>query len=1465
MLSGLLSLPKVQTKLGKVATNYLNQSFGINTNIGSINLSVFGDVKFRDVEVLDHHLDSMIFVGKLETSIFSYKNIIKNNLAFGDIKLEKVVFIIRTHKNEDKTAFNQFVDKFRNEERDTLPSTFNLKSDFITLNDGYFKLYDDNKSNPVIVSIDHIKGNVYDFLVKGAYVHGDVQGLSFIENHKIQIVDFNSDFTYTHEEMFFKNMMIQSNTSKVAADFSFISSGSYSDFTNKVGIKAKIKDSHISMADLNRFYGETGRNDVLHFRSNITGTLNNFKATNFYLKSDLNTRLIGTFEIKNAFSTENGFAIDASISNLVADYNRLDILLPNKVFRTIPTLMNNLGQFKVVGKVEISKEIIDTSVQIDTDIGSIVSDLTISSTNGIDNATYNGHIKIINFNLGKIFNDPLIGEISMDVDMDGYGFKLENVNTIVIGDVYSYYYKDYKYENIIVNGRFQNRKFEGELIVDDENLKLNFNGLADLSQEVHKYDFEAYVLYSDFNKLNLFKRDSLAVLKGNIDIELEGNSLEDIVGTINFKQASFTNEHESFYFENFDITSSYDDDVKRVVINSIDIVEGEIVGNFKFVEVPKLIMNSMGSIYSNYEPVKTEKGQVMEFDFNIHNKIIGVFLPGVRFSSNTSVSGLVNSDDLELKIRTPQVTAYDVVIDSVRINIDNKNPLFNTQVSIDNIATKSYDISKLNLVNVTLNDTLFFRTEFVGGKDDLDLYNLGFYHTIDADRKSVFGINKSKIKFNETTWELNPTNNKKNKVVFDLGKKDYKVDQFEMISGKQKITFKGSTSGETEKDLKVTIENVNLEGITPNLADWKFHGLINGEIQYVQNEKRIKPFANLQIEDFQINEYYQGNIDLSMEGRNSTEIYNVNLSMENEYINTLFAYGVLNFAVDEPDIDLAIEFEQFDLDIINAIGKNVISDVRGELYGTARLSGLLKNPSMDGSFYMFDAGMGLPYLNVDYDFEGTSIIDLHDQTFEFTDFTLADTAEHTKGVLRGSISHRELKAWELDLNLSTDNLLVLNTKQEEESVYFGQGFMNGQARISGVTDNLTVTVNAKTNKGTRFVVPLSTSKTVNDGGIVNFVDVSEQKDSIILSRKDRFDKIKGITLNFNLEVTQDAKFEMVLDDDTGSMLEGSGNGNLLIELDSHGKFNMYGDLTIEHGVYNFNFKELISKKFIAQPGGTISWNGDPMDAIINIETVIRVKANPKYILESVNTSRDISVDLVATFSGELYDSKQEYDIVIPDADSEVKAELDFKLNGNDMNTKMNNFGSLLLFGTFSSEESTLGDNSKMMMAGIGEEFLSKALTNIVNTGDSNIKLGVTYDIGDPRSNIESLQTHDQVGITLETKVNDRILIDGKIGVPVGTAGASDNQSGLVGEVEIEFLLNEDGTLRSNVFNRQNEIQYTEEEEGYTQGVGISYRFNFDSLDDFLKKIGLKNKKKKDSLDQLEKEAVPLKEPLVNIN
>ncbi len=1449
-LSILLSIPAVQTQLGKVVTNLINKDFQTNIVVNKVDLSFLGSIKLKDIEIKDHHLDSMINVKSLETSIFSYGKILDNKFEFGKIELEGVNFIIKTYKGESNDAFNIFVDSFDGEKKDTVPSNFLLTSTLVYLNDAYFKIYDENIDDAP-VTFKQINGSIYNLLVDGPNFSGDISKLHFIEDHQIEVNNLTTNFSYTRQEMKLLNTVLETKTSRVETDITFFRNGSFKDFNNKVPFEANINKANISLDDLDKFYEEFGEDDVLHFSTNISGTLNNFNAKNLKLRSDMNLVVDGDFNVVNAFGLEKGFLVNAQINNLESDYRQLKNILPDILGKSLPSSFKELGRFRVSGNSLITTNLIDAQIQLSTDLGVAITDLELTNIANIDEANYKGNIKIIDFELGRVINDSLVGKFSIDAEVDGKGFTLETMSVAIDGRIHKHQYKGYTYQNIRLSGLLEDKKFDGKLIANDANLKFDFVGLADLSSDQYKFDFKSIVDYVDFNKLNLFKHDSIAILKGDIEINLVGNTIEDLVGEINFSQASYTNQNDLYFFKDFNITSSYNNDVRTLTFNSPDIINGKIEGQFKFGDLGKIAQNAIGSIYTNYEPYEVRRGQYLEFNFNIYDKVIEILFPEVKLGANTFIRGEMGGDDehFKLSLRSPSIDVYGTKIDSIRLQIDNQNPLYNTQLSVENIVMDSYKITDFHLVNVTLNDTLYFRTQFKGGFKKTETFNLGFYHTIDENNSSVVGINKSDITYKNQTWYLNPDENKKNKIIFDNELNSFDLQEFEMVSGIQKISLFGKTSGDLNKDINVKFENVSLAGITPEIKDWNLAGLINGELQYQENNGIILPVANFMIEDFFVNESYQGDLKIDMLGENSVQKFDVDVSIKNNGKTNLLATGKIDLSLLDPTIDMTIDFDKLKLDILSPIGDENFTNMRGFVHGNATLKGLLANPAMRGELFLDEAGVALPYLNVDYNFEGTTVVALHEQTFEIVDLALRDIAENTTGTLSGTISHSYFADWKLDLKLATKNLLVLNTKESEE-LYYGTAFIDGSANITGFTDNLTINVNGRTNKGTNFVIPLSDIKTVENTKLVTFI--SPQKDEDVIEPPDEIliDKFKGLSINFNLDVTKDAVIEMILDKNTGSSLKGSGTGVLLIELDTNGKFNMFGEFLIDNGQYEYNLAGLAKKRFIATKGGTISWNGNPYTAEINIETVYRVYANPRVVLETVNTNRDIPIDLVTRFTGELYNSKIEFDVLIPDADTDVKSELDFKINQND--NKIMHFGNLLLFGSFYNENSTLFTNGK----GLGEDtvyqLLSSAITGLLSTGNDNIKFGFDYRAATDVSAIEDINTKDQVDITVRTKINERILIDGKVGVPVG----ANKQSTVIGEAKVEFLLNEEGTLRSTVFNRQNEIQYTDEEEGYTQGVGLSYQFDFENGRELLEKLGLKKKKLK--LDTIKVDTLKIK-------
>jgi hypothetical protein len=124
---------------------------------------------------------------------------------------------------------------------------------------------------------------------------------------------------------------------------------------------------------------------------------------------------------------------------------------------------------------------------------------------------------------------------------------------------------------------------------------------------------------------------------------------------------------------------------------------------------------------------------------------------------------------------------------------------------------------------------------------------------------------------------------------------------------------------------------------------------------------------------------------------------------------------------------------------------------------------------------------------------------------------------------------------------------------------------------------------------------------------------------------------------------------------------------------------------------------------------------------------------------------------------------------------------------------------------------------------------------MLESENENFEVGVTYDIG-TNNNVRDVTTDDQLGLEVSGRIADKVIVSGKVGVPVG----SNTNSSVIGEVEVKIPLNDAETFQAKIYNRQNEIQFdVVEGEGYTQGVGITYRFDFNNGNEFMEKVGLK--------------------------
>lgn len=1428
------SIPAVQTVVGKKATNWLNDRYKTNINIDRIGLKWNGDISLRDIYVEDYLKDTLIHIQTLEASILSFNNAINNKLQFGGVKIDGLTLNINTEKDSIDTTLDVFIAKLDSEPSDGTPSTFLLTTSKLKLTNSKFRYIDHNHETAKILDFHELGGVVNDFKVQGPNVYGNVVGLTFLDHRGLRVDEMNAKFQYTLTQMRFDNLEAKSKGShlKGAVVFDY-DRKDFANFLDKVKVTANFKDSEIDFNELNYFYDEFG-NKKGTFSTDITGVLNDFTTKNFYFTST-NTVIAGDVQYKNLFTSTRPFYMNGDFDRLSSNYYQLRTLLPNILGRTLPSSFQKFGQFNIRGTTEITEEYVDAQLIIDTEIGGSVSDLKLTQIDDIDNASYVGDITLEDFNLGAFVGDPMIGNITLDAHVDGKGFTQEKLNTEIVGRIFKLEYNDYAYHNLNVSGVLKDQLFDGNLVSNDPNAKFNFQGLADLSGTENEFRFKASIDLLDLHKLNFVERDNISILKGDVVLDVVGNNIDNMAGDIFFKEIAYTNQNATYAFQNFNVSSEFDNDIRKISINSPDIIDGTVTGRFHFDEVIDLVQNSVGSIYANYRPIKVLPNQYLTFNFKIYNKIVDVFLPEVELSKNTSLRGSIIGDENKFKLtfKTPHVIAYGNTIDNVEILMDNKNPVFNTYIEIADITTKWYDAKEFNLINKTINDTLFFRTEFKGGKGFDDNYNLSFYHTIDNTNKSVVGIKRSDVSFRGNKWYINNKNNRQNRFIFNKTLDSIFIEKIVMNHENEKIDLEGHLFGKNDKNIKLQFSDVGLEKITPEIDSIRLGGIVNGNLDIKQINGGYVPKSKLGIADLLVNDKLLGDLNIAITGDESLEKFDVDAKLVNETLESLVAKGNINFSGETNTIDVDAKIDDFDISPFSPLGEDVITEIRGLISGDAKVVGNLNNPAINGELSILAGGLYIPYLNVDVDMANSSIVKLYDQTFEFDNVTVLDTQDYTKGQLNGTISHTSFGDWRLGLHLTTDRLLVLNTEldeDDEEALYYGTGYMSGEAWIEGPTDELLIRVEGTTEKGTSLKIPISDVASIGDASFIKFVSKEEFYDPK-KQAENALDDFKGLELQFDLDVTPDAEVEIVVDKNTGSTIKGSGAGSLLMEINTNGKFNMWGDFITYEGEYNFKYRGIINKKFTVKPAGTITWEGDPFKAQLNVEAVYNLEANPDVLLDSPTFNKKIPVEVGIRLTGDLMKPDPLFNITFPTTRGVAQSELtDFLLNDDDKRRLQ--ALSLLSQGRFVND---VNINQNVLTGNLIET--ATGILNDALSGDGNGKLnvGVNYSQADRSLNLE---TADQLGLTVSSQISDKITFNGQIGVPVGGV----TQTAIVGDAEIEISLNEDRSLTAKIFNRQNQIQYVGEIQGFTQGIGLSYQVDFDTLKELVDKV-FKGKKK----------------------
>ena len=1245
----------------------------------------------------------------------------------------------------------------------------------------------------------------------------DIKNVSFNNENGYTLKNFKSKLSFNKDDLYLNNLNLNYANSNLQGDLLFdLSRTTNSKTIDSVYIDFKLANSIIFPSDFHSFYKKIDKNyqNSWSFNSNISGFLNELFIDNTVISNDDNLIKFDS-KLLNIFDNEKDYLLDFEFQKVNISSQTLYSIVPELFGTIIPSSIRSLGKFKFDGSATINTNKVDSKFNLSVQKGIVNAELNISELSNIDNAVYSGYIKGQDIDVSKFINFKAIGKSNFEFKISGRGFTSEYLNSTVTGKIDKISFNNQILNDLDVFGQVKDQVFDGKLTLNDPNLNLDFTGLIDFSNDLVDFDFNSSVIYA--NLFNLGFND-LSEVNGNITVKLRGNNMKDLIGDLTLNNVKYKNNNRIFEFQDLNAQLRNNEGIRIINVNSEDIVSGILIGEYDFLNLKSSILNNFGSHYSNYELLKPYKSQNISFNLNFKPKFLKLLNNALSIDENTFLKGNFESNgNYQINLESSLVNFKDIIATNLNLSLNNNSGY----ISIDEISSKLITGKDFKISSNFLNDSLKVTSSYNTLKNELN--KISFSHTINDKNKSVVTFNDMELLINNQKWSIDKNVISKFPVLsFSRKEKDYSLTNANLTSGNQSLYINIS------EDLKnssysLDFKNVSLENFTSNKNKIFFQALVNGKVDLIKNGDKYKGSSLLKIDDFKANDNLLGSANLNINASDDLKSFVMSFDIINGSKKTLDLKG--KFSIEEAyyPLDMELIMDDFNIMPFSKLGDNVITNFKGYFDSKILISGNSDTPTFSGEIQTKAVEFLIPYLNVNYQLINNPKFSLVNQTFDLKDFSLYNSKTKSIGKLNGKINHNKFKDWFLDLKIDTDNLLILDTNSEKAAVYYGIGFLNGKADIIGPGDDLFIDVKGSTNKGTRLIIPIKKSKNTGDLSYLNFVNNNEDKNESIYKKN-------GLKVNLDLQFNNDADIEVILDPDSGSKIVSKGIGNLNFKINTVGNFNIFGDYSVDSGSYFYKTLGIVDREFILSKGSTIIWSGSPYMADLNINANYEIPggANPAILIQNTNFNRKIPTNIDVNLTGNLIEMNTPvFNINFPNTSGPIKSEIEYYLV--DEEKKQKQAISLLYQSTFIDEISLSSVSSQAITNNLFQKA-SGIIDDIFTNSDDKMNIGINYLKGDKNA-ASSLLNRDRLGLTLKTEISDKILINGKIGVPVG--GVEENV--IIGDVQIEFLLNEEGNLKARFFNKENEYQYFANDIGYTQGMGISYELDFDSFKELFKK------------------------------
>ena len=1412
-----------------------------NLKLGKISLSKI-DIAYDNK---DSKLDSGIKLGNLDLSVnkidlnnqlldfdtFELKNL-KGNLRLGTKDKQ-----IKT-PSLDSTAIKQV--------------GWKVKLNDVNIQDIAFR-FDDMQSKPVLKGIDyrHLDLDKFNFKAEKLYygndtISGNIKALTANEKSGLQIQSLKTNFFYGPKNAYLNDLYLKTpqtllqNKVKVA----YSSIATISKDLGNLSLDANLNQSKIGFKDILLFAPDLQKtnpfksnpNAILYLNTRLSGKIKDLDIPKFEMSGIGTTRVSLSGKIKGLPDAQKAY-YDLDIKKVSSTSKDIYSFIPAG---TIPKNIQLPSQLNLQGKFKGSVQNFKTNLALNSSFGNAKVD-GLFDQRIKKKEKYDATVYLLDFDLGKLIKNDSIGKITLKAKVKGNGLDPKTAQAQFDGLVQKAVFNKYTYRDLALKGNIENGSFAVKSGMKDPNLHFDLIASGNTKDKYPSIQLKLNLDIADLEKLNLHAGPMK--LRGNVDADIANSNPDFLNGKVFLSNIQVLQDAEPIVLDSVRVVAFSDNTRNNIKIAS-QFLKAEVDGKYKLTTLAAAIKKSL----SKYMDLKNPKvngesdEQRLAFTVKIDNDpILFKLVPKLTGLEPLTITGKYNNvaDSLEIKGTIPRIVYADNTIADGKINIEAKGNALEYMVSVATIESGSLKIPFTSLSGKVENNILTYALEVKDVKDKQQYFIAGEFKT--EDSKNIFKIDAENFVLNYDKWTVDPEN-----VIEFAGKRLY-INKFDLTNSGNELKIQ-SQGNQDNAPLKVDFVNFKIETIMNIVKKDKLlmQGLINGNA-LVENVMTKPTFtSDLKIDQFAFKGEPVGDIAIKVDNKtNNLLAANVMLSGEGNDVNLTG-----NYKIDDGNLDFNLDLNKLNIKSIQGFSMDNIKEGTGYLTGNFKITGNASAPKVNGELDFKDTGFRVTKLNSFFKTQDEKIT-LQNDVITFDKFTFHDENDNEL-TINGTITSADYTNFDFGLTVVADDFRAIHSKETDNNLFYGDLILDTKLNIKGTLKNPVVGGNLKINKDTKFtvVLPQSDPSIADREGIVEFVDEDNMllKQTVEMENKLNQSQLIGMDVSVEIAIDKEAELTLVIDKGNGDYLNLKGEAQLTGGIDPSGKTTLTGKYEFSEGAYEMNFN-MIRRKFDIQKGSSITWNGEPTMASLNITAIYKVETAPIDLLGNQlgtmsptvkNTYKQkIPFQTLLKMNGELLKPEITFDIILPDGNYDVSSDIvtasqnkleQLRQEPNELNKQV---FALLLLNRFIGENPFASESGGTSAESLARQSVSKILSQQLNDLAGELITGVQLEF-----DLESTDDYTTGNRENRTDLNvgvSKKLLDDRLKVTVGSSFAVEGQeraneesTNIAGDVALDYQLTKDGRYMVRAY-RKNEYQVAVEGQVVETGVAFIITMSYNKF------------------------------------